>query len=273
MIDIVVAAQLDLKHFVVDELEVGADLDAGQAVVYRREHIAKGVTVVQAERKVVINNAIAAGDTEIEFLAEAETAFGHEVVMACGADLGIGCDVRVDGTDGVPAVGVHIARGNEGYMDDIMQECLGNSGVGIDMDLTSIGQVVGIKGNGGTGVNLEALEEEIDIGVGLIEVEVVAAVGARQAGGVDSQREAQRGERGGVATIGKVKIGDPLVLLGKCETIVDIPVEVEVELVLVVRGDEVGHVDVGFIAEGSHVCVEGLETQVEGEEVVAHLIV
>ena len=206
------------------------------------------VAFVQHKGEVVVEVAVHAIDIQVDFLAEVEAHLGGKIQMVGGADRAVGCNVRVDGTDMVPAVGIHIALSHKSGIDEVVKERLAHRGIGIDMHLAAPRVIESVEHHHGTGMNLEAREDEIDIGVGFIQPEIemgvkhrgsrylIADEQLRRQGAVVLQRQIGGRKIVDKAVIGEVEIGYSLVLLRDGESVVHIPIEVDVELVLAVAG-------------------------------------
>ena len=129
---------------------------------------------------------------------------------------------------------------------------------------------------------LESGEEEIDVGVDIVEPTILALAERTIAFGIlfetgkhetiGTQGEFGRVEAVGIAVVGKVQVGYGLVLLGNGKAVMDIPVQIDVELVHAIGGKKVGGTDIGFIAQGVDIGVEGLDSHGGGGSVVCHAV-
>ena len=189
--------------------------------------------------------------------------------MACGAFLGAGGDIRVVLADGVDVVGINAACGTEREHQVVVEEVLADHHIGEETEDGAFGvRSIGVPSCGESGMEVEAVEHEVGIGVDFDNVAATLNGVSGDGGRVAEGHLAVGMERLDIAIPFGVDVGHTLVAVAEVEAVVDVAAEVEVELVLVPRGPEVGDTDVEAVAQLVGVELHVTEADIPGEEVV-----
>ena len=173
-------------------------------------------------------------------------------------------------TDGVEVVGINAASGTEGEHQGVVEEVLADHHIGEEAEDGTLARLrVGIPSGGEADMEVEAVKHEVGIGVDLHDIEVVFfSVVEWRCHHVAEGHIAVGIEGLDIAVPFGMEVSHTFVLIAKVEAIVDVAAEVEVELVTVPRGPEVGEVQVEAVAQLVGVELHIAETEVPGEKVV-----
>ena len=108
---VVVAADTEGNHLVVDEGNIATDGEAVVIEIDRTEDVVERIVGVELEGKVVLQEAVADFGVGFKFLADGPASVAGEVIMACGTIVGHGGHIGIDLSDGVEIVGVDATCG------------------------------------------------------------------------------------------------------------------------------------------------------------------